>query len=302
MAAHTTFKVGGTADVYILPQVSGFSAFARTLLHKARGSGVPVFFLGGGANIVVSDRGIRGIVLDMTSWKGMIAPSAYADRSEVKFRSGTTMDEAAECAASLGLTGLEFFAGMPGTVGGAAFMNARCYGSEVADVLAWTEIIRLERKIRKGEDGREQVIIFIEQTRINRELFGYKTSPFQKLDCLITSACFKLNSGDKDEILNEMKKNREDRKKKGHYLFPCAGSAFKNNHAFGKPTGQIIDELGLKGLQIGGAQIAPFHGNIIINTGNATAADIRSLADEVIARVKAQTGFTLEPEILFVGG
>jgi UDP-N-acetylmuramate dehydrogenase len=93
----------------------------------------------------------------------------------------------------------------------------------------------------------------------------------------------------------------QDRKDKGHYLFPSAGSAFKNNHNFGKSTGQIIDELGLKGFQIGSAQIAPFHGNIVINTENATAADIRKLMDEVAARVKDATGFILEPEIQFIG-
>jgi UDP-N-acetylmuramate dehydrogenase len=261
-------------------------------LYYARESGVPVFFLGGGANIVVSDKGIRGIVLDLTSWKGTIDLPASSDGNNLCFRSGTTMDEAAECAATLGLTGLEFLAGMPGTLGGAVYMNARCYGREIADVLAWTEIIHFT-----CEKERE----FSAQVFVDKKLFGYKISPFQKMDCLITSVCFNLVPGDKERIFLEMEKNREDRKEKGHYLFPCAGSAFKNNHEFGKPTGQIIDELGLKGMQTGGAQIAPFHGNIIINTGNATAADIRSLADEVIARVKAQTGFTLEPEIIFVG-
>jgi UDP-N-acetylmuramate dehydrogenase len=98
-----------------------------------------------------------------------------------------------------------------------------------------------------------------------------------------------------------MEKNKKERQEKGHYLFPCAGSAFKNNRDFGKPTGLIIDELGLKGFSIGGAQIAPFHGNFVINTGNATAKDIRLLVDEVAAKVKTATGFILEPEILFVG-
>jgi UDP-N-acetylmuramate dehydrogenase len=94
---------------------------------------------------------------------------------------------------------------------------------------------------------------------------------------------------------------RRDREEKGHYRYPSAGSAFKNNREFGKPTGKIIDELGLKGLAVGGSQVAPFHGNIIINTGNASSADIRSLIDEVAARVRAATGFMLEPEILIIG-
>jgi UDP-N-acetylmuramate dehydrogenase len=121
------------------------------------------------------------------------------------------------------------------------------------------------------------------------------------MECLIINAAFKLQINDKDKICFEMEKNRQDRRNKGHYNFPSAGSVFKNNLNFGKPTGQIIDELGLKGLQRGGAQIAPFHGNFIINTGEASATDIRLLVDDITARVKAATGFVLEPEIIFVG-
>ena len=121
------------------------------------------------------------------------------------------------------------------------------------------------------------------------------------MDCFILNAAFKLKNDDKEKILSVMDKNRQDRVKKGHYFFPCAGSVFKNNRDFGKPTGQIIDELGLKGFQIDGAQVAPFHGNIFINTGNAKAADIRSLINEVSARVKNATGFILEPEVIFAG-
>ena len=262
MSAHTTFKVGGPADCFVRPEGEGFPVFCAALLDHARTEGMPVFILGGGANIVVSDRGIRGIVLDTGAWKGQAGP---ANGEGLSFRSGTTMDEAAETAAAAGLSGLEFLAGMPGSIGGAVRMNARCYGREIADVLTETE------KISIGDY------------------------------CLILSACFRLRSGDEKEIRREMEKNRLDRQAKGHYRFPCAGSAFRNNRDFGKPTGKIIDELGLKGLRRGGAQIAPFHGNIIINTGGASASDIRGLADEAAAKVKAATGFILEPEILFVG-
>jgi UDP-N-acetylmuramate dehydrogenase len=190
---------------------------------------------------------------------------------------------------------------MPGTIGGAIWMNARCYGSEIADVLSWVEIICREQ----GTGNKEQIIeseYIVKKIEIeNGTGFGYKQSPFQKMDCLILSAALKLKKGSKDKILTEMEKNRHDRQDKGHYLFPCAGSAFKNNHDFGKPTGAIIDELGLKGFQKGGAQIAPFHANIVINTGNAAASDIRALMDEVAGKVKIATGFTLEPEIIFAG-
>jgi UDP-N-acetylmuramate dehydrogenase len=286
LSEHTTFKVGGPADCRICPEGENYPAFSTGLISRARKEGIPVFILGGGANIVVSDKGIRGIVLDTCAWKG-----AEVKDNKVSFNSGTSMDEAAEFAAARSLSGLEFLAGMPGTVGGAVWMNARCYGSEIADVLAWTQIIDFS-----GSGAPEE-----KRVPTDKASFGYKRSPFQGKDNLILSAAFNLKPADSNDIKSKMEKNRQDRREKGHYRFPCAGSAFKNNHDFGKPTGQIIDELGLRGLQRGGAQIAPFHGNIIINTGKATAADIRALMDEAAAKVKEKTGFTLEPEILFVG-
>jgi len=296
MSEHTTFKVGGPADIYLRPQEDGFPHFCTSLLSRARKAAVPVFILGGGANVVVHDSGIRGIVLDTGAWKGGtvinvtdVIDVTDAIEQEFVFKSGTSMDEAAEYAAASGFSGLEFLVGMPGTIGGAVWMNARCYGSEIADVLEWTEVIDFV------DD--EPVV---KRILANKADFEYKRSPFQGKKQLILSACFKLKKGNKDDIKIEMEKNRKDRKEKGHYLFPCAGSAFKNNRDFGKPTGVIIDELGLKGFQIGGAQIAPFHGNFVINTGGATASDIRSLIDEITARVKAATGFVLEPEILFI--
>jgi len=290
MKDHTSFKVGGHADCWIRPE-GEVCAFCISLLNNAKAEKIPVFILGGGANIVVSDKGIRGIVLDMTSWAGQSMLALFAKDDEIIFKSGTSINEAADNCASSGFSGLEFLAGMPGTIGGAVWMNARCYGSEIADVLSRVEIIT--------QVNNEYVIKKIEKE--NCAGFGYKQSPFQKMDCLIINAAFKLNKGDKKKSLLQMEKYREERSSKGHYKFPCAGSAFKNNHDFGKPTGQIIDELGLKGLKKGGAQIAPFHGNIIINAENALAKDIKALTDEVAARVKKETGFTLEPEILFVG-
>jgi len=297
MKDRTTFRVGGKADCYIKPYGEGFLSFCTGLLTRARSSNVPVFILGGGANIVVSDKGIRGIVLDMGAWKSENVFSPCTEKNEYVFKSGTNIDDAADFACEAFLSGLEFLAGMPGTIGGAVWMNARCYGKEMADVLSWVEII-----------GRDQVPGVKDQDfKIKRfeikdgEGFGYKESPFQKMDCMIISAAFKLKKGDKEKMLIDMESNRQDRKNKGHYNFPCAGSAFKNNRDFGKPTGQIIDELGLKGLKRGGAQVAPFHGNIIINTGNADAGDIRALVDEIADNVKKKAGFILEPEILFAG-
>jgi UDP-N-acetylmuramate dehydrogenase len=284
LCEHTTFKVGGPADCWLRPEGENFAAFCAVILKSARAAGMSVFILGGGANIVVSDKGIRGIALDTGGWKG-----GTVTGEEIVFKSGTSIDEAVDFAAVEGLSGLEFLAGMPGTIGGSVYMNARCYEREIADLLLWTEILDF--------DGEIQIKRIV--TKSND--FGYKHSQLKDKNNLILNACFKLKTGVKNDIQIEMERNRKDREAKGHYRFPCAGSAFKNNREFGKPTGQIIDEMGLRGFQLGGAQVAPFHGNIVINTGGATASDIRTLIDEVAAKVKATTGFVLEPEVLFVG-
>jgi len=288
MAEVSTFKAGGPADCWLRPCGDGFPAFAAALIAAARAADIPLFMLGGGANILAADSGIRGIVLDTGGWTG----ETGNERQEgiVPLRAGTSLDDAAEIAANAGLSGLEFLAGMPGSIGGAVWMNARCYGREIADVLVETEVIDFS-----GSEPRYA------QLKAHKEEFGYKKSPFQGRDMLILSASFRLTPGKAPDIRAAMDAHRADRAAKGHYRYPSAGSVFKNNQNFGKPTGKIIDELGLCGLQKGGAQVAPWHGNIIVNTGGATAADIRALVDELAARVKAAAGFTLEPEILFVG-
>jgi len=303
MALHTTFKVGGQADVWIRPGKECFPDYAAKLLPAAGAEGIPVFILGAGANIVVSDRGIRGIVLDTGAFRGIgkredrhssageaADPPAREDgRSlfSVSVLSGTSVDGLTAGLAERGLSGLEFLSGMPGSVGGAVWMNARCYEKSVSDVLIETEIL--------DENYQKQLIPF------RAEDFSYKRSPFQGRKILILSARFAVQFRESQDIYNEMAAYRRDRTEKGHYRFPSAGSAFKNNHDFGAPTGRIIDQAGLRGLNIGGAQVAPWHGNIIINTGNASAADIRRLMDEVVRRVKAARGFELESEIIFAG-
>ncbi|MCL2276387.1 MAG: UDP-N-acetylmuramate dehydrogenase [Treponema sp.] len=296
MKEHTTFKVGGPVDCLIKPYGDNFPFFCADLLKSARNEKIPVFILGAGANIVVSDKGIRGITLDMNEWKGQVGKS---DEKEIVFKSGTTIEDTLSAALDAGLGGLEFLAGMPGTVGGSVYMNARCYGSEIADILNWTEIlISTGNEAYNLKSGKyETKKIYTNQT----PGFGYKQSPFQKMNCLILSASFNVKKDDENKIFSKMEKNKIDRAMKGQYMYPSAGSVFKNNHEFGKPTGAIIDGLGLKGLKIGGAQVAEFHGNIIINNADASASDIRSLVNKITLEVKEKTGFTLEPEVLFIG-
>jgi UDP-N-acetylmuramate dehydrogenase len=285
MAPHTTFKVGGPADVWVQPYGDCFPVYAAALLKAAHAEGIPVFILGSGANLVVSDKGIRGIVLDTTAYRN--EELAVSGEQRVWVPAGTAVDTLTDKLAVEGWGGLEFLAGMPGTVGGAVWMNARCYEKSISDILIETEILNENREIQR--------------IPFNPQDFDYKRSPFQNRDALILAAEFRLERKPADAIRREMEAHRRDRVEKGHYRFPSAGSAFKNNREFGKPTGKIIDELGLRGLQIGSAQVASFHGNIIINRGNATAADIRALVDTVREKVRSAMGIELESEILFVG-
>ncbi|MDR2900973.1 MAG: UDP-N-acetylmuramate dehydrogenase [Treponema sp.] len=282
MSHHTTFKVGGPADLWVKPFGDDCPKIAAEFTHLARNENVPLFILGGGANLVVADKGIRGIVLDCTGWSGC----TFQD-DRVTIRSGTLIDDAIEEAALRGLSGLEFLAGMPGSYGGAIWMNARCYGFSISDKLIETEIL--------DESLQRQIIPF------NAKDFDYKKSPFQNRDVLILSGTFRLEKKPIEEIRSVMEDHRNDRETKGHFTLPSAGSSFKNNTAFGKPTGKIIDELGLRGLTIGGAKVADWHGNIIVNTGNATAKDIRDLVESITLKAKAELSIELEPEILFVG-
>jgi UDP-N-acetylmuramate dehydrogenase len=293
MLRHTTFKTGGPADIWLRPGKENFPACAAALLAAARAEGIPVFILGGGANLLVSDRGIRGIVLDTGAWRGigkreeMTTAWSRGKPFSVKILSGTSSDGMCERLALRGLSGMEFLAGMPGSVGGAVWMNARCYGKEIADVLSETEIL--------DEEFKPLLVPY------NAEDFGYKKSPYQKRGALILSARFAVEFKSVSDIRKEMAEHRRDRREKGHYSAPSAGSVFKNNRDFGAPTGKIIGDLGLRGLSSGGAQLAPWHGNIIINTGGASSADIRSLINKISDKVKEEKGFTLEPEIIFAG-
>ncbi|MDR1929949.1 MAG: UDP-N-acetylmuramate dehydrogenase [Treponema sp.] len=288
MARHTTFKVGGPADLWIRPGGEEFPEYAALLLKEARREKIPVFILGGGANVVIADRGIRGIVLDTGGFGGAGKGGVSPEGAFLTFNAGTSADEAAETAAAAGLSGLEFLAGMPGSVGGALWMNARCYERSVSDGLVEAEYL-------DGDTGRR------EKLPARQEDFGYKMSPFQGKNQLILGARFALRNRPEREIRAEMEDHRRDREAKGHYRFPCAGSVFKNNRLFGAPTGQIIDKLGLRGFALGDAQVAPWHGNIIINRGRAGAGDIRNLAELLKARVREELALELESEILFAG-
>lgn len=281
MKMHTTFKTGGIADFFAVPE--NYQDIIK-IIKFTRLNSIPYFILGGGANILVSDRGIRGIVIDMKNI------SNFCFNNEVcSAGSGVKISDLSKAAAENKLQGLDFIYGMPGSVGGAVWMNARCYDASISDILISVDYLDKDLNIKtlKGSELTDN--------------FAYKYSPFQNSRDIILSADFKLKKGNIENIWDKMDKHKIDRERKGHYKFPCAGSVFKNNRTFGKPTGVIIDSLGLKGYRRGEAQIADFHGNIIINRGDARSEDIRDIIEYTQKTVDKKLGLELETEIQLIG-
>jgi UDP-N-acetylmuramate dehydrogenase len=274
-----TFKTGGPAEVLVIPKNLEDILLIRKICRENK---LPLFILGGGANILVSDKGIPGVTLSMEK----ITHIERQDNSLI-CEAGLSVNSLVKKSLEEELTGLEFLNRLPGSVGGALYMNARCYGSEIADVLAWAEILTPEDKILT--------------VPFKRGDWEYKSSPFQKENLIILRAAFNLCQGKGQEINEKMDEISKSRLEKGHFKAPSAGSTFKNNRLHGKPAGRLIDECGLKGLVKGKASVSSWHGNIIINTGHATSHDISDLIIEVQNKVLENTGFELEPEVIRVG-
>jgi UDP-N-acetylmuramate dehydrogenase len=288
MSAHTTFRIGGPADALVAP--AGRTDLLA-LLEAARREGIPCFVLGGGANVVVADRGIRGIVVDTRLLCG-IEEEGSGEGLLLVAGAGTVVDRLVEAAADRELAGLETFYGMPGSVGGAVFMNARCYEVEMVDRLAWVE--------HAPRDGSP-----VARSALDPAEWSYKRSPFQDggpcAGHIVLAAAFRLPAGDPGELRRAMAGKRADREAKGHYRLPSAGSVFKNDRRLGKPTGKILDELGMRGRRVGGAMVSEWHANIFVNAGGATAADLRALIELAQREARERLGAELEPEVLFVG-
>jgi UDP-N-acetylmuramate dehydrogenase len=276
---HTSFHIGGPADLYVAPV--SVTELEQVLAACAREE-IPRFILGGGTNLLVSDKGIRGVVVDLTSLTGV-----QADDTLLTALGGTAVSALSEAALGHGLTGMEFAYSLPGTVGGAVWMNARCFEREISDVLEFVDYLDEDLVMhRRPKDPSE---------------WRYKVSPFQGMGDVIVRAGFRLAPGDASAVEAKMKSHRAERESKGHFLYPCAGSVFKNNRAFGAPTGQLLDSLGMKGRSVGGAQIAPYHGNIIINVGGAAARDVLALIRMMESELLRERGFKLERELILAG-
>lgn len=291
LAQKSTFKIGGTSKLYITPQNP---EQLESSINAVRNAEIPYFLIGGASNVVFPDGEFNGAIISTQNLKEIFYESNTStdNTALVTCQCGVPMAAFVDFCTKHNLSGAEQFAGLPGSVGGAVYMNARCFDRSISDILVSTRHIEFH----------EKKSVQIQKDFCNEE-WDYKKSPFQTSDNskYILEAAFRLTKlSSNDSISQKCKFYIAERVDKGHFKFPSAGSVFKNNHAFGKPSGKLIDEAGLKGLQIGGAQIAPFHGNFIINVNNAKAADVKQLVEKTQQIVKEKFGFLLEPEIIFI--
>ena len=283
MARVTTFRVGGPADVLItIPD----GDTAAALLAYCRRENIPWFWLGNGSNLLVGDRGIRGAVLHLDPHTAKIERQGdtivYCD-------AGMSLQRACLFARDNGLTGLEFAYGIPGTVGGAVYMNAGAYGGEMSQIVTAVDCVTVDaERIHLTAD---------------RLALGYRHSALMDYTAekqpIIVGVYFKLTAGERDEIAATMKNLIAKRQEKQPLEFPSAGSFFKR--PTGYFAGALVEQAGMKGYCVGGAQVSEKHAGFVINRGNATAADLRQLCEDVQNAVWKQAQVRLEPEVRFVG-
>ena len=278
MKKHTTFKTGGEADVLIQP---ASAEQLSLLLRFCSEQGISPFILGNGSNLLVSDDGIRVPVIFIGEGFDTLR---LLDETTVYAGAGTPLIRLCKFALEHGLSGLEFAYGIPGSVGGAVFMNAGAYGGEMRDV-----VVRAEHLTMQGESGA------FEGDTLE---FGYRSSIYKKTPCVITGAVFKLQKGDPQQILSKMQELLQRRKDKQPLEYPSAGSVFKRPEGYF--AGALIEQSGLKGRRVGAAAVSEKHAGFIVNLGGATTSDVLALIEICKTTVKDKFGVSLETEIQMV--
>ena len=277
MKKHTTFRIGGPADIFAAPEsIEEIEAVCRF----AKEEGIPLFVLGNGSNLLVADDGMDGIVLQIyKNYSGI-----EVNGNELTVKAGTLLSSTSKAALNEELTGFEFAGGIPGTFGGAVVMNA-AYGGEMVQVLKEVKVLTKDGEIKtlKAEE---------------LEL-GYRTSNVLKNEYVVLEGVIALEKGNKEEIKVKMDEYALARKTKQPLEYPSAGSTFKRPEGYF--AGKLIQDAGLKGYQVGDAQVSEKHSGFVINRGNATAADVMQLISDVADKVKEQFGVTMEPEVKRVG-
>ena len=275
LRVHTSFQIGGPAALMAFPKTPGE---LQRLLMAARECGVRLRVLGAGTNVLAPDAGLPELVI---CTRGCLLGLRLLDGGRLEAMAGETLSRAAVFAREHALTGLEFAHGIPGTVGGGVYMNAGAYGGELAQIAVETTVLLT--------DGTQRVL------RGEAQAFGYRTSAFEKLDCVIVKTVFELRPGDPGQIQARMRELMEKRRASQPLELPSAGSTFKRPQ--GAYAGALIERAGLKGKGVGGAQVSEKHAGFVVNTGGATASDVLQTIRMVQDRVFEDSGFRLEPEV-----
>ena len=278
MSQHTTFKIGGPADYFLMPDKG---EDVGRVIKICKEKEIPYFILGNGSNLLVGDGGYRGAVIQI--YRNM--SSVTVEGNEITAQAGALLSAVAAAAKNASLTGFEFAGGIPGTIGGAVVMNAGAYGGEMKDVLTEVTVMNAEGDIF---------------TLPTEELeLGYRTSIIKTAGYIVLEAKIRLKEGDPEVIRETMKDLTIRRTTKQPLEYPSAGSTFKSPEGYF--AGKLIMDSGLAGYQVGGAQVSEKHCGFVINAGDATARDVRTLMDNVRDIVYKKYGVTLEPEVKFLG-
>ena len=278
MKKHTTFRIGGPADIFAVPDTIEKAA---KIIGICREQKVPFYVIGNGSNLLVSDQGYRGVVVQV--YKNLSAIEIKGDI--ITAQAGAMLSVIAKKAMAASLTGFEFASGIPGTVGGAAVMNAGAYGGEMKQVLTEVTVLTREGELRR---------IPSEELKL-----GYRYSVIPEKGWIVLEAKLKLHRGDYGMIKARMDELKEKRVEKQPLELPSAGSTFKRPEGYF--AGKLIMDAGLRGFSVGGAQVSEKHCGFVVNTGEATAKDVRDLIREVSRQVKTKFGVELEPEVKMLG-
>lgn len=277
MKKHTTFRVGGPADILVQPKGTELAAVIRL----CRKYDVPYQVIGNGSNLLVGDRGIRGLVIEMLSKEDEIC----VEDDCITVGAGMLLSKTANRATEHGLTGMEFAAGIPGSIGGAVVMNAGAYGGEMKDILTAVTVL--------DQEGNEK-ILSAEELEL-----GYRTSCILKKGYIVTGAKIKLKHGEETAIRARMEELKKQRVEKQPLEYPSAGSTFKRPEGYF--AAKLIEDAGLKGCARGGAQVSEKHAGFVVNKGDATAKDVCELTDYIKSEVMEKFGVGLELEVVKVG-
>ena len=278
MKRHTTFRIGGPADYFLMPSSE---KELKGIIEICKSEELPYFILGNGSNLLVSDKGYRGVIVQLYKNYGDIAVKG----DEIHASAGALLSQIAAAARNSSLTGFEFAGGIPGTLGGAVVMNAGAYGGEMKDVLKEVTVMTAEGEILTLPAEKLQM--------------GYRTSIVKTKGYLVLGAVIALRQGAQEAIKERMKELTEQRVSKQPLEFPSAGSTFKRPEGYF--AGKLIMDAGMRGYQTGGAQVSEKHCGFVINKEDATAADVCRLIRDVQNKVKEQFGVTLETEVKFLG-